>query len=84
MVILAKLNKVGVLHIPKILRGGVIEGERHSTLADKYSENKWGVGPRTKLTPQVHYRFIKEDTGKSPAEFKDAKELTVTGSSRCD
>lgn len=73
--VVAELNKARVPHIPKLLCGGVVQGEHHCTLADQYSLSGWRVGPGAKLIPRVHYRFIEEDAGKSLTEVGSAKEL---------
>lgn len=74
--IIAELKEKEVPHIPKILFGGDIPGEYHSTLADRYDESEWRVGPKTKLTPRVHYRFVEEYAGEPLEKLKDAKELS--------
>ncbi|TRM64624.1 hypothetical protein BD626DRAFT_583091 [Schizophyllum amplum] len=66
------LNARGVDHVPKLVCGGDIPGQK--TVTHLYVDRKWNKGQRKKHHPRAHHRLV-ENIGLPLWKFKSSKHL---------
>jgi len=72
--ILKYLNTKEVRNIPKVLRGGDVQGDLQTTLTSRYSNQPWNRGAKLEgLNERQHNRFLMDKIGMSLYNFPSSK-----------